>query len=477
MEKTKSERNAYILRKYLGYGVGAIGMDLSYGLFNSFLNNYLTNVLLIAPFYVGVVAFCARIWDGINDPMMGTIVDNTHTRAGKFRPWILTGSLLNAVVLFFLFTNPGFSVSGSAVNIGLYVYVAVMYVLWGMSYTIVDIPYWSMVPVLTSDPQERNLAATFPRFFSGFGQIIIVVLTVPMLNLFGKGNDAIGFSYWSAICGVLLVLGCLVTFFTTKETVHPKPEHQEKFTLKRAFLTIKNNDQLLIFILTAICFNTGWYLTNGLGIYYFESVLENRDLYSMFGAIGGVGQALGLILLPVLSKKFTRNRVIKGAMLLSIIGYLGMGLFGPVLNQFILFAIFGIVGCMGIGCMFVAETIMLADIVDYGEFKLGYRTDSIVFSMKSLLLKVAYSIQSLIIGAGLQLSHYDGELVKQGISQPASAQNAICVMMFLIPPIFVLLSLFIFSKKYKLSKERMEEVTAFITEKHEQEPRFRDIEE
>ena len=151
----------------------------------------------------------------------------------------------------------------------------------------------------------------------------------------------------------------------------------------------------------------------------------------LFGAIGGVGQALGLILLPVLSKKFTRNRVIKGSMLLSIIGYLGMGLFGPVLNQFILFAIFGIVGCTGIGCMFVAETIMLADIVDYGEFKLGYRTDSIVFSMKSLLLKVAYSIQSLIIGAGLQLSHYDGELVKQGISQPASAQNALS-----IPPAF-----------------------------------------
>lgn len=86
MEKTKSERNAYILRKYLGYGVGAIGMDLSYGLFNSFLNNYLTNVLLIAPFYVGVVAFCARIWDGINDPMMGTIVDNTHTRAANSAP-------------------------------------------------------------------------------------------------------------------------------------------------------------------------------------------------------------------------------------------------------------------------------------------------------------------------------------------------------------------------------------------------------
>ncbi|HIT54504.1 MAG TPA: MFS transporter [Candidatus Fimivicinus intestinavium] len=464
MEKTKSTKE--ILRKYLGYGVGAIGMDLSYGLFNSFLNNYLTDILLINSAFVGVVAFCARIWDGINDPMMGTIVDNTRSRVGKFRPWILTGAILNAIVLVFLFTNPGFSISGSEVNIGLYIYVAVMYVLWGMSYTIVDIPYWSMVPALTSDPQERNLAATFPRFFSGFGQIVIVVLTVPMVDkVLGQGSQPVGYSRWAAVCGVLLVLGCLVTFFTTKETVREQPGKKESFTLARAFRTIKNNDQLLVFILTAILFNTGWYLTNGLGIYYFESVLENRDLFSIFGVIGGAGQALGLILLPVLSKKFTRNRVIKGAMLLSIAGYLGMFLFGPVLNQFILFAVFGVLGCMGIGCMFVAETIMLADIVDYGEFKLGYRTDSIVFSMKSLLLKVAYSIQALIMNFGLQLSSYDGALAHQA----APAKNAICIMMFVIPPIFVLLSLIVFSRKYKLSKERMEEVTAFITEKHAQE--------
>ena len=471
MEKTKSKKD--ILCKYLGYGVGAIGMDLSYGLFNTFLNNYFTDILLINSAFVGVVAFCARIWDGINDPMMGTIVDNTHTRAGKFRPWILTGAILNAVVLVFLFTNPGFSVTEGKVNIGLYVYVAVMYVLWGMSYTIVDIPYWSMVPALTSDPQERNLAATFPRFFSGFGQIIIAVLTVPMVNkVLGRGSRTVGFSRWAAICGVLLILGCLVTFFTTKEKVHEQPGNKESFTLARAFRTIKNNDQLLIFILTAICFNTGWYLTNGLGIYYFKSVLEKEEIFSAFGVIGGVGQALGLILLPVLSKRFTRNRVIKGAMLLSIVGYLGMGLFGPVLNQFILFAVFGVLGCLGIGCLFVAETIMLADIVDYGEFKLGYRTDSIVFSMKSLLLKVAYSIQALIMNFGLQLSHYEGALAHQA----APAKNAICLMMFVIPPVFVLLSLIIFSKKYKLNAERMEEVTAFIMEKHAQEQSISNIE-
>ncbi|MBS5872838.1 MAG: glycoside-pentoside-hexuronide (GPH):cation symporter [Clostridiales bacterium] len=476
MEKTKSERNQYILRKYFGYAVGAIGMDLSYGLFNSILNVYFTDVLLISSFFLSILVPCARIWDGINDPMMGTIVDNTHSRAGKFRPWILTGSILNAIVLVFLFTNPGFSVQKDVINIGLYVYVAVTYVLWGMSYTIVDIPYWSMVPALTNDPEERNLAATFPRAFSGLGQIIIVALTVTMVETLGGGSEPVGYSRWAGICSVILVLGCVVTFFTTKEKVQIKADDSEKFTLRRAFQTIKSNDQLLVFILTAICFNTGWYLTNGLGLYYFKSVIENDKLYGVFGIICGAGQALGLLLLPILSKRFTRNRVIKGAMLLTIMGYLCMGLFGPVLNLFIPFAIFGVLGSMGIGCMFVAETIMLADIVDYGEFKLGYRSDSIVFSMKSFLLKVAYSIQALIMNAGLWVSHYNGDLAKNGLSQPASAQNAICVMMFLIPPIFVLLSLFIFSKKYKLGKERMEEVTAFITEKHAQEQSISNIE-
>lgn len=469
MEQTKSERNKYILRKYLGYSVGAIGMDLSYGLFNSILNNYLTDVLLINALFVAFVTFGARIWDGINDPMMGTIVDNTRTRAGKFRPWILTGAMLNAIVLVLLFTNPGFAVEEGVVNTGLYVYVAVIYVLWGMSYTIVDIPYWSMVPALTSDPQERNLAATFPRAFSGLGQIIIVALTVPMVESLGRGSEPAGYSRWAVICAVLLVIGCLVTFFTTKEKVQLKSESKEKFTLGRAFQTIKKNDQLLIFILTAICFNTGWYLTNGLGLYYFKSVLENDKLYGVFGIICGAGQALGLLLLPILSKRFTRNRVIKGAMLLTIVGYLCMFLFGPVLNLFVPFAVFGVIGSMGIGCMFVAETIMLADIVDYGEFKLGYRTDSIVFSMKSLLLKVAYSIQALIMNIGLFVSHYDGNLAKKGISQPASAQNAINIMMFVIPPIFVLVSFFIFSKKYKLNTERMEEVNDFITDKRAEE--------
>ena len=191
---------------YLGFGVGAIGMDLSYGLFNSFLTKYLTDVLLLNATFLLIVPTLARIWDGINDPMMGTIVDNTKSKFGKFRPWIMCGAVLNAVALTFLFTNPGFEVSSDFINIKLYIYAAVMYVLWGMTNTMIDIPYWSMVPALTSDPQKRNVVSAIPRFFSGFGQIIVSVFTVQMVAMLGKGNDSVGYSRWA-----MIAVSCLLS--------------------------------------------------------------------------------------------------------------------------------------------------------------------------------------------------------------------------------------------------------------------------
>lgn len=444
---------------YLGFGVGAVGMDLSYGLFNSFLTKYLTDVLLLNAAFLLVVPALARIWDGINDPMMGTIVDNTRSRFGKFRPWILTGSVLNAAALTMLFTNPGFEVSSTSFNMKLYIYAAVMYVLWGMTNTITDIPYWSMVPALTSDPQRRNVVAAIPRFFSGGGQIIIAVFTVYAVEYFGKGDDAKGYSRWAFLCGLVLIAGALVTVLTTKEKGALPPK--EKFTLKTAFKTVKSNDQLLVFMLTALLFNTGWYITNAMGIYYFDDVIGEKKLLSIFAAIAGVGQAVGLVLLPVLSKKFTRYRVIKAAIVISAAGYAGMFAFGPASNVFVLFAVFAFIASVGVGSMFVAQTIMLADIVDYGEYRLGYRSESIVFSMKGFLQKLAYTIQSIVIAIGIGVSGYDGALAQQ----TAAAKNAISVMMFVIPPVFMILSLVVFSKKYKLHGELSDTVTAFIAER------------
>lgn len=172
-------------REKIGYGVGAIGLDLSYGMFYSFLSYYLSSVLGLKEGFLLLLTPLARIWDGINDPMMGTIVDNTRTKHGKYRPWILIGAVCNAIVLFLLFTN--FGLSGTK----LYIYIGFMYVFWGMTNTMADIPYWSMVPSFTSDPSDRNMVSTVARTFSGLGQGIITIATPIVLPCFPAESQRI----------------------------------------------------------------------------------------------------------------------------------------------------------------------------------------------------------------------------------------------------------------------------------------------
>ena len=142
------------------FGIGAIGKDAICNLVGAFLMLYFTDTLYLAPAFVGALFFVARIWDAVNDPVMGMIVDNTKSRYGKFRIWLIVGTLVNSVVFVLLFYS--FNLKGTA----LYVYVSVMYILYGMTYTIMDVPYWSWLPNLTNDPREREKVSVIPRFFA-----------------------------------------------------------------------------------------------------------------------------------------------------------------------------------------------------------------------------------------------------------------------------------------------------------------------
>ena len=259
-------------KEKIGYGVGAIGLDLSYGLFYSYLSIYLTNVMGISPMFLLILAPIARLWDGINDPMMGTLVDRTKTKMGKYRPWIIIGAVCNAVVLCFLFNNPGIK-SGS---VWLYVYVAVLYVLWGMTNTLADIPFWSMIPSFSSEEKERNAVSTIARTFSGLGQGIIIIGTPIVLKFLGDGtNDNInaqGFGRWAIISAVFLVAFAAICVSSTKEkNVTPS---SGKFSLENSLKVIKSNDQLLVFMLFAMISNAGYYMTTGISSYYFTVIWE-----------------------------------------------------------------------------------------------------------------------------------------------------------------------------------------------------------
>ena len=449
------------LLKYTGFGIGALGMDLSYGLFFTFLNYYLTDTLFLHPIFLMVLTFAARLWDGVNDPIMGAIVDGTKSRLGKYRFWLMIGASANAVVLALLFTNPGFAVTRDVgvIDLGICVYVAVFYVLWDMTNTMMDIPYWSMVPVLTTDPKQRNIAATVPRAFSGLGQLVVGAATPALVPLLGRseGYNAPGFRSWAVICGAALMGLMAVTFLSTKRfpAVMQAGPSQEKITFRAVWNTVKNNDQLLVFMLVALLMNTGWYMVTGLATHYFERVVGDGGQQSYFTILVGAGQAAGLLLLPVLTKWLKRSTVIKLAMGMAGAGYLGMY---ACRENFAAFAVFCLVGMMGVGSSFVAQTVMLSDIVDYGGHKMGYRSESVTFSMKGIIQKGAYSIQAVAMFLMIHLSGYDAALAVQ----PQSAKTAITVMMLLVPPVLTAAALLVFSSKYRLDEERMAQVNGVM---------------
>lgn len=453
------------IKSKIGYGVGAVGLDLSYGMFYSFLAKYLTDVLGMKASFLLILTPIARLWDGINDPMMGTIVDNTHTKMGKYRPWILTGSFLNAIVLVFLFSNP-FKLSGGA----LMAYVAVMYVGWGMSNTLADIPYWSMVPSFTSDPEERSLVSTIARVFSGLGQGIVSILAPIVMTAVSvtqsidengeavKVHDAKSYFVCAVICAVALIFFSSVSVATTKET--QQTASGEKFSFKRTLEIIKSNDQLLVFMLFAMISNAGWYLTSGVATYYFDVVVGNPNMQSAFSTSQAVGSVVGMLLLPFLTKLMSKRKAYQTSLVICAVGYVGMAI-GAFSEIYMLMNVCYCVGAIGMSSMFIAQTIFLADVVDYGEVKMGFRAESITFSMKGFLQKMAYTIQTIILFVSLGLSNYDGTLHN---SNPQSAKTAITVMLTVIPPVLFVISLVIFSSKFKLHGEFMDNVTKVVTE-------------
>ncbi len=453
-----------IIPTALGYGVGAIGLDLSYGMFYSYLSYYLSSVLGLQEGFLLLITPLARIWDGINDPMMGTIVDNTRTKHGKYRPWILIGALCNAVVLFLLFTSFGMS------GLPLYIYIGVMYILWGMTNTMADIPYWSMVPSFTSEEKERNLVATIARTFSGIGQGIISILTPIICPLLSsgitdeKGYSASGFSRWAGICGVALVFFALVCVLLTKETNVVYGE-KKKFSLKQIFTVIKSNDQLVVFIVFAMLSNAGWYLTSSTAVYYFTDTLGNSKLQSLFQTIGTVGSVLGLLVVPVLTKWFSKRQTYTISLCTAIVGYALMLITGPILKlNVVIMDVCYILASVGVSSMFVSQTIFLADIVDYGEYKNGERNESITFSMKGFLQKMAYTMQTIVLFGGLGLMNYN-EQITANVGLNDTTKTGIGIICFGVPMLFFLASLIVFRKKFKVYGELADKVHDYITEK------------
>ena len=457
------------------YGTGAIGLDLSYGMFYEKLYYYQTNILKLDTKFLLILSSLARVWDGVNDPMMGSLVDNTNTKFGRYRPWVVTGASLNAVVLFFLLFNPGMKLGAGAV--GIYIYAAFMYVLWGMTNTAADIPYWSMVPSFTTDPKERSLLSTVARAFSGLGQGIVSIISPVILNKFGTYNAATDAYDWTAkgyiVCASvfagMLVFFALFSMSRVKETVHVK--EKERFSFRTIFDVLRQNDQLRVFILFALLSNTGFYTVSGVKDHFFNVVVAAESnagwfTLSKFNLFMTAGSVLGLVVVPIMLKFTSRRRIYQTSLLVAIAGYAGMS-FSGLAHQWLLMSISYFINQIGTASMFVSQTVFLSDVVDYGEVKMGKRKESVTFSMKGFLQKMAYTVQTIILNLTLSVVRYNKEtdLISSGAQTLYSRRvvNGIKGIMYIVPAICFILSLIVFSTKFKLHGAYMEDITAQVT--------------
>lgn len=434
------------------FGIGALGKDLCYAIISYFLMIYFTDTVGLTPLFVGNLFLVARVWDAINDPMMGFVVDNTKSKWGKFRPWILVGAIVNAIVLVFLFTKPA-GLTGASKSI----YYSVMYILWGMSYTVIDIPYWSMLPSLSSTKEERDAMSVIPRIFASSAWLLMGAFAIKLVSVLGKGDTAKGYSLLAMGIAVIFVITSMITAVFVKdrscyETNTDKKA--EKTTVKDAIHVIMANDQLKVFIGVVLCYNLVVQLAGGIAIYYFKYVAGNNDLYPIFTTASQFAEIAALFLFPILSKRFTKKQVFAMASFSPAIGLVGLvasSYFAP--QNIVIIALSGIFYKLGSGLTLGATTVMLADVIDYGQVKLGTRNESILASFQTLLVKTASAVSAWFIGVGLTLVGYVANA-----KQSPSTIMGMRILMGVIPTIFTILAFVIYVKGYKLHGKYLEDI-------------------
>ena len=493
ISRLKTELKKPFTKNMLMFSLGTIGRDFLYFLFNSFLMTFILftktidNKMLTV---VGAIIVVARIFDALNDPIMGGIVENTRTKWGKYKPWQLLGAVLTGAVIISVFCVKldGWSYIG---------FLAFAYLMFSITFTMNDISYWGMLPSLTSDEHERNKLTSCAQLLASAG-VGLASLLIPLFTTgsLAKWGAPTGYKVIGIISAVLMVLFQLFTILGVKEKPLPpiKPDKSDRLTLKKMFQTIAKNDQLLWCALIMLIFSIGTGVVGGglLTMYvYFEFGYEGG--YTLLIGLGyGIISTLFTATYPWLSKKFGRNKILYSAGIATIFGFALMLIFALAIPtgapkssewfaKFILIAVaYTFIG-YGAG-FYMIMVINMANTVEYNEWKYGQRNESLIFSLRPFTAKLSSALtQALVIGvyAVASITTYTNaisniekeasrnlitnkvkmEKITEIINKVSLQDRQILVScMCIIPIVFMIVALILYKKKCTLSETRLAEM-------------------
>ena len=443
--------DALTTRTKFSYGLGALGKDFACSIVYLFLMYYYTDVAGVPAAFVGTLFLVVRMIDAVSDPVMGMIVDNTRSRFGKFRPWNVFGTVVNSLAFLALFSAHLFS--GSQ----LLLFVTVTYIVWGLTYTIMDIPFWSMVPALSAHREERERLVVWPRLFASIAWTVVGTYGLATIAVLGKGDDGKGFLLLCGLIIIAFIASALVTFTQVKERVATQTT-SERFSFADVISILRNNDQLASLIGCVLTFNIGTQLVGGFAIYYFSYAIGKPELFPMFALVSGIAEMLGIFFFPWLCRHLPRRFTWYIASLFALACSLVL-LAGSILapESGILVAVAGALLKFGGGIANGLGTVMLADVVDYGHYKTGKRSESVIFSVQTMLVKFAGAFAGFFIGVGLSLIGY----VPNEIQSEATVIGLRALMIGL-PVFFLVASIWVYRRTFHLHGDLHQQVSSFI---------------
>ncbi|MEE3481603.1 MAG: glycoside-pentoside-hexuronide (GPH):cation symporter [Lachnospiraceae bacterium] len=466
------------------YCIGATGRDAAYALVSMYLIVYVQYTVKLKAAQFAVISACmvaCMVWDAINDPLMGIIIENTHFKWGKYKPWILMGSILNAIVIICLFTiRP----TGWA----FVVFYGLMYLAWGMTYTMNDISYWGLLPSLSSDAKTRDTLVTLMSIFICIGQFSVAGI-VPVVV---AGNAVQAYRVTALIVGLGLVAFQALTAFGVRE--RERDDSAEKVTLKKMFRIFFRNDQLMTAGIAFFFFNVGQNLLLLFGVNFFYTEFgysQGGNLVFWYTVMYGLGTLVSQALFSTLTSHFKKKRLLTMATILLMVSYglfLGYGYITPkntVLLNAIGFLIFFFQGLMNLIIL-----VYVNNTIEYDEYRFHERHDSIISAVRSFAVKLAggadqglsalilivsgiYAISQKI--SGMEVEVNQGTMTKDEVLSKADGflagvsstqQLMLRLGMVLVPVLTILIAYFLLSKKYRLDEEEYNRIVKELEEKH-----------
>ncbi len=452
MKTTASSLNRYT------FGLGTIGRDMLFSLVSMYLLFYLTDILQLPDYmlwWLTAILLVARIFDAVNDPVMGVFVDNTNSRFGKFKPWIAAGALFTGVFTVMMYTDLGLNGAPYLIMF------TIIYLLWDISFTANDIGYWSMLPSLSMDQKEREKIGAFARICANIGLFAVVVGIVPVTNALGAylGSMQKAYFVFAIIISLIMIGGQCITLFGVREFKGVFKE-EEQTTLKGMVTAIFRNDQLLFTAISMALFMIGYSTTTSFGLYFFKYAYGDENMYSIFALVLGVSQILALIIFPLFSKKFSRKTLYAAATAFVVVGYVFF-FFSPMDMRFI--GTSGVLIFLGQAFIQLLMLMFLSDTIEYGQWKLGKRNDSVTLSLQPFINKIGNAIASGIVGATVIIS---------GISQAVSAADItkegliiLKTAMLILPLICILFGYLIYKFKYRIDESTYTRILSELRER------------